>query len=52
MPWTVCRKDCKEGLRGKQDGGWTGEAKFKLTFKHGGAIEFGQAMLKVASLGK
>ena len=34
------------------NGGWTGQAKFKLTFKHGGAIEFGQAMLKVASMGK
>ena len=25
LPGAVYRKDCKEGLRGKQDGGWTGE---------------------------
>nr|KAG5691326.1 hypothetical protein BaRGS_014025 [Batillaria attramentaria] len=31
-------------------GNWTGEAKFKMYFTHGGAIEFGQAMLKAASL--
>ncbi|XP_064121734.1 WW domain-binding protein 2-like isoform X2 [Macrobrachium nipponense] len=37
-------------VKAQPGGGWTGEAKFKLTFKHGGAIEFGQAMLKVASL--
>lgn len=33
-------------------GNWTGEAKFKMYFTHGGAIEFGQAMLRAASLGK
>ena len=27
-----------------------GEAKFKLHFKSGGAIDFGQAMLKVVDL--
>lgn len=32
------------------DGNWTGEAKFKMYFTHGGAIEFGQAMLRAASL--
>ncbi|XP_042879275.1 WW domain-binding protein 2-like [Penaeus japonicus] len=40
----------KGTVQAQPHGGWTGEAKFKLTFKHGGAIEFGQAMLKVASL--
>lgn len=33
-------------------GNWEGEAKFKMYFTHGGAIEFGQAMLKAASLGE
>lgn len=42
----------KGTVQAQPHGGWTGEAKFKLTFKHGGAIEFGQAMLKVASLGE
>ncbi|XP_076450371.1 WW domain-binding protein 2-like [Babylonia areolata] len=32
------------------NGNWQGEAKFKMYFTHGGAIEFGQAMLKAASL--
>ncbi|CAH0563425.1 unnamed protein product [Brassicogethes aeneus] len=40
----------KGKVRAQPNGNWTGEAKFKLTFKHGGAIEFGQAMLKVAHL--
>ncbi|XP_071544284.1 WW domain-binding protein 2 [Panulirus ornatus] len=40
----------KGTVTAQPNGGWTGQAKFKLTFKHGGAIEFGQAMLKVASL--
>ncbi|KAK7112155.1 WW domain-binding protein 2-like [Littorina saxatilis] len=31
-------------------GNWEGEAKFKMYFTHGGAIEFGQAMLRAASL--
>ncbi|VVC96164.1 unnamed protein product, partial [Leptidea sinapis] len=33
------------------NGNFIGEVKFKLTFKSGGAIEFGQAMLKAAHLG-
>ncbi|KAK3882592.1 hypothetical protein Pcinc_013039 [Petrolisthes cinctipes] len=40
----------KGTVMAQPNGGWSGQAKFKLTFKHGGAIEFGQAMLKVASL--
>ncbi|XP_045105001.1 WW domain-binding protein 2-like isoform X2 [Portunus trituberculatus] len=40
----------KGTVNAQPNGGWTGQAKFKLTFKHGGAIEFGQAMLKVASM--
>ncbi|XP_050672139.1 WW domain-binding protein 2 isoform X2 [Leptidea sinapis] len=32
------------------NGNFIGEVKFKLTFKSGGAIEFGQAMLKAAHL--
>ncbi|GJQ83649.1 hypothetical protein Trydic_g14359 [Trypoxylus dichotomus] len=32
------------------NGNWQGTNEFKLTFKNGGAIEFGQAMLKAASL--
>ncbi|KAI8797264.1 WW domain-binding protein 2-like isoform X1 [Biomphalaria glabrata] len=31
-------------------GNWEGEAKFKMHFTHGGAIEFGKAMLHAASL--
>lgn len=37
-------------VRAQPNGNWHGEAKFKLTFKHGGAIEFGQAMLKTVSM--
>lgn len=33
-------------------GGWEGSASYKLTFAAGGAIEFGQRMLQVASQGK
>lgn len=32
-------------------GGWEGSAAYKLTFTAGGAIEFGQRMLQVASQG-
>lgn len=32
-------------------GGWEGSALYKLTFMAGGAIEFGQRMLQVASQG-
>lgn len=34
------------------NGNWQGTNEFKLTFKNGGAIEFGQAMLKAANLGE
>ncbi|XP_019880787.1 WW domain-binding protein 2 isoform X2 [Aethina tumida] len=40
----------KGKVRAQPNGNWTGEARFKLTFKHGGAIEFGQAMLRVAQM--
>lgn len=33
-------------------GGWEGSATFKMTFTAGGAIEFGQRMLQVASQGR
>lgn len=42
----------KGKVRAQPNGNWVGEAKFKLTFKHGGAIEFGQSMLKAAHFGK
>ena len=32
------------------NGGFEGEAKFKLRFKSGGAIDFGTAMLKAAQM--
>ena len=34
-------------VRAQPGGNFVGEAKFKLHFKSGGAIDFGQAMLKV-----
>ena len=34
------------------NGGFEGEAKFKLRFKSGGAIDFGTAMLKAAQMGE
>lgn len=40
----------KGKVRAQPNGNWIGEAKFKMTFKHGGAIEFGEAMLKAAHL--
>ncbi|XP_058061005.1 WW domain-binding protein 2 [Anopheles bellator] len=40
----------KGKVTAQQNGNWTGEAKFKLVFKHGGAIDFGQAMLRAASM--
>nr|CAG4650354.1 EOG090X0ADZ [Sida crystallina] len=40
----------KGKVRAQQNGGWIGEAKFKLHFKHGGAIEYGQAMLQAAAM--
>ena len=42
----------KGKVRAQPGGGFTGEARFKLTFKHGGCIEFGQAMLQAAKMGK
>ena len=33
------------------NGNFSGEAKFKLYFKSGGAIDFGQAMLRAAQMG-
>lgn len=41
----------KGKVRAQPNGNFIGEVKFKLTFKVGGAIEFGQAMLKAAHLG-
>lgn len=42
----------KGKVRAQPNGNWEGEAKFKLLFKKGGAIEFGQAMLKTVNMGK
>nr|CAG4647264.1 EOG090X0ADZ [Megafenestra aurita]SVE92547.1 EOG090X0ADZ [Megafenestra aurita] len=42
----------KGKVRAQPNGGWVGEVKFKLHFKHGGAIEYGQAMLQAAGLAK
>lgn len=33
-------------------GKWCGHAKFKMSFNHGGAIEFGQAMLQAGKIGE
>jgi hypothetical protein len=41
----------KGKIRAQPNGNWVGEAKFKLIFKKGGAIDFGQAMLRAASMG-
>lgn len=41
----------KGKVRSQVNGNWNGAATFKMTFKSGGAIEFGQAMLKAAYLG-
>jgi len=40
----------KGKVRAQPGGNFTGEAKFKLHFKSGGAIDFGQAMLKAAQM--
>ncbi|XP_008554893.1 WW domain-binding protein 2 [Microplitis demolitor] len=40
----------KGKCRAQPNGNWVGECKFKLHFKSGGAIEFGQAMLRAAAL--
>ncbi|XP_062527222.1 WW domain-binding protein 2 isoform X2 [Bombyx mori] len=43
--------NCIKGkVRAQPNGNFIGEVKFKLTFKSGGAIEYGQAMLKAAHL--
>jgi len=42
----------KGKVRAQPNGGWIGEVKFKLYFKHGGAIEYGQAMLQASALVK
>ncbi|KAM8947705.1 WW domain-binding protein 2 isoform 2-T2 [Pelodytes ibericus] len=39
----------KGSIRAESGGGWEGSATFKLNFTSGGAIEFGQRMLQVAS---
>lgn len=36
--------------RAQPNGNWIGECKFKLRFKSGGAVEFAQALLRVASM--
>lgn len=41
----------KGKVRAQPNGNWVGEAKFKLMFKSGGAIDFGQAMLRAANMG-
>ncbi|XP_055625692.1 WW domain-binding protein 2 [Toxorhynchites rutilus septentrionalis] len=40
----------KGKVRAQDNGNWSGEAKFKLVFKNGGAIDYGQAMLRAASM--
>ena len=40
----------KGKVRAQPGGNFTGEAKFKLHFKSGGAIDFGQAMLKATQM--
>ncbi|NXO31026.1 WBP2 protein, partial [Cisticola juncidis] len=39
----------KGQIQAEVGGGWEGQGMFKLTFNSGGAIEFGQLMLKAAS---
>uniref|UniRef100_A0A669PV60 WW domain binding protein 2 n=1 Tax=Phasianus colchicus TaxID=9054 RepID=A0A669PV60_PHACC len=39
----------KGTVKAEAGGGWEGSATFKMTFTAGGAIEFGQRMLQVAS---
>ena len=42
----------KGGVVAENGGNWVGQAKFKLWFYSGGAIEFGQAMMQAGQLGK
>ncbi|XP_049482417.1 postacrosomal sheath WW domain-binding protein isoform X4 [Panthera uncia] len=39
----------KGTIQAAPDGGWEGQATFKLAFRKGGAIEFAQLMVKAAS---
>lgn len=39
-------------VRAQPNGNFVGEAKFKLYFKSGGAIDFGTAMLRAAQMGE
>ncbi|XP_039319007.1 postacrosomal sheath WW domain-binding protein isoform X1 [Saimiri boliviensis] len=39
----------KGSIRAAPDGGWEGQATFKLVFRNGGAIEFAHLMVKAAS---
>ncbi|XP_057599397.1 postacrosomal sheath WW domain-binding protein [Hippopotamus amphibius kiboko] len=39
----------KGAIQAAPDGGWEGQAIFKLSFRKGGAIEFAQLMMKAAS---
>lgn len=41
----------KGKVRSQPNGNWIGDCKFKLRFKSGGAIEFGTAMLRAATIG-
>jgi WW domain-binding protein 2 len=40
----------KGKIRAQPNGNFNGETKFKLSFKSGGCIDFGQALLRAASL--
>lgn len=40
----------KGKIRAQENGGFTGETKFKMIFKSGGCIDFGQALLRAASM--
>lgn len=40
----------KGKIRAQPNGNWTGETKFKIAFKSGGCIDFGQALLRAASM--
>ncbi|MEE6518402.1 hypothetical protein FKM82_029414, partial [Ascaphus truei] len=44
-----CANYIKGTVKAEPGGGWEGAATFKLNFPAGGAIEFGQHMLQVAS---
>jgi len=37
-------------IRAQPNGNWTGEVKIKISFKSGGCIDFGQALLRAASM--